>query len=180
MQCEAITQNTSVSQTVPTPATQNKPTAPLQYPLGLTIALFAAALSGSLITLLALSSRTPPDREPIFEVLPVPPTPSLAPLFSQTTSESVIPLTAVNQEDLVIVEGIGPKIAELLKRNGVMTLIDLSRASPKALSMILKNAGPRFEMHSPLFWPEQARLLSEGKFTEFEKLKDALRSGKLK
>lgn len=177
IQCDLITQNTTDGQTVPTPASGNKPGSPMQFPLGLTIALFAAALSGSLVTLLALSNRTHLEREPLYP--PIPPMPTLAPIIPLST-EAIQPVTTVEDSNLVIIEGIGPKIAELLKSNGIDSLKHLSKMSPKALQVILKKAGPRFEMHSPIFWPEQARLLSEKKFAEFEKLKSALRSGKLK
>ena len=82
-------------------------------------------------------------------------------------------------DDLKVVEGIGPKIEELLKKNGIRTWSTLAVANTADLRSILDNAGPRFQMHNPWSWPRQALLLSQGKWAEFENLKIALRNGKL-
>jgi predicted flap endonuclease-1-like 5' DNA nuclease len=81
-------------------------------------------------------------------------------------------------DDFQQIEGIGPKIEELLNREDISTFEQLSNTSYIRISHILKNAGPRFQMHDPTTWPEQARLAKEGKWEELQILKDKLISGK--
>lgn len=82
-------------------------------------------------------------------------------------------------DDLKLVEGIGPKIEELINKEGIYTYEQLANTSPIRISHILKNAGPRFQMHDPTSWPKQALLAKEGKWDELQTLKDKLISGKL-
>jgi len=76
------------------------------------------------------------------------------------------------------IEGIGPKIAELLTNAGIPTFSDLSAASPEKLKEILTEAGSRYQMHDPTTWPDQAKLAAEGKWDELQTLQDNLKGGK--
>ncbi len=82
-------------------------------------------------------------------------------------------------DDLKIVEGIGPKIADLLNSKGIKTWKQLSEASPERLKEILDAAGPNFQIHDPGTWPAQARLADQGKWEELKKLQDELSGGKV-
>ena len=82
------------------------------------------------------------------------------------------------QDDLKIVEGIGPKIEELFHAADINTWQSLATADPERLSQILKDAGPRFQMHNPETWPNQARLAAEGKWQELEQYQDLLDGGR--
>jgi large subunit ribosomal protein L27 len=84
----------------------------------------------------------------------------------------------VNANDLKVVEGIGTKIEELCHAKGILTWWDLSRTESSTLSAMLNEAGPRFQMHDPASWPEQARLLATGAFEEFKELTDRLDGGR--
>jgi len=81
-------------------------------------------------------------------------------------------------DDLKRIEGIGPKIEELINKEGIYTYEQLADTSPIRISHILKNAGPRFQMHDPTSWPRQALLAKEGKWEELQILKDKLISGR--
>ncbi len=81
-------------------------------------------------------------------------------------------------DDLTIVEGIGPKIAEHLQNAGINTFAELAAADQARLQQILADAGPRFSIHKPDTWPEQAALAAAGKWDELNKLKDELDGGK--
>lgn len=83
-----------------------------------------------------------------------------------------------NSDNLTIVEGIGPKIAELLNKQGIHTYLQLANTSPIHLVSILKNAGARFQIHDPSTWPEQAKLISEGDIEKFNELKQRILLGK--
>lgn len=82
------------------------------------------------------------------------------------------------KDDLKIVEGIGPRIAELFNENGIQTWLQLSNTSPDRLREILTEAGPRFRMHNPDTWPNQALLAAEGRWQELEDYQDHLTGGR--
>ena len=81
-------------------------------------------------------------------------------------------------DDLTKIEGIGPKIAELLNAAGIITFADLSSSKVWDLREILKNGGSRFSMHDPKTWKKQATLAKNGKRDELKKLQDELDGGK--
>ncbi|MBK6545349.1 MAG: 30S ribosomal protein S1 [Saprospiraceae bacterium] len=82
-------------------------------------------------------------------------------------------------DDLKIIEGIGPKIAELLIADGIVSFQDLANASQVKLKEILDNAGSRYKMHDPTTWPQQSLLAAEGKMEELKTLQDSLKAGKV-
>ncbi|MBK6948555.1 MAG: hypothetical protein IPH16_11265 [Haliscomenobacter sp.] len=83
-----------------------------------------------------------------------------------------------NPEDLKIVEGIGPKIEELLKNAGISTWADLSASSVDRLKAILGEAGESFRLADPGTWPQQAALAAEGRWQELKDLQDRLSGGR--
>ncbi|PWJ57117.1 hypothetical protein CLV98_10837 [Dyadobacter jejuensis] len=98
-----------------------------------------------------------------------------------STRKTVYPKLERDQsksDDFKIIEGVGPKIEELLKKEGILTYGDLANTSPIRLSSILRNAGPRFQIHDPSSWPKQANLAKFGKWIELEHLKEQLMGGK--
>jgi len=88
--------------------------------------------------------------------------------------------TKAKADNLTKIEGIGPKIASLLIADGIVTFADLSKAKLTKLETVLKNAGPRFKMHKPTTWAEQAKLAAKGNWAELKKLQDVLDGGKRK
>lgn len=83
-------------------------------------------------------------------------------------------------DDLTKIEGIGPKISELLKNSGVGTYKTLSETDVDKLSEILAEAGGRYKSHDPSTWPEQAKFASEDKWDELKKWQDELEGGREK
>jgi ribosomal protein L27 len=81
-------------------------------------------------------------------------------------------------DDLKKIEGIGPKIAELLNAAGITTFAQLSVTSTERVKEILEEAGSRFTMHDPTTWGKQAALAAEGKWEELKKWQDELDGGK--
>ena len=84
----------------------------------------------------------------------------------------------VKQDDLKIIEGIGPKIEELFQAANITTWKTLSETAVEKCKQILNDAGARFQMHNPSTWPKQAQLAYEGKWKELKTLQDALDGGK--
>jgi predicted flap endonuclease-1-like 5' DNA nuclease len=81
-------------------------------------------------------------------------------------------------DDLKIVEGIGPKIEELLHTAGIKTWKALSETSTDKLREILDAAGPSYQIHDPGTWAQQAGLADQGKWDELKKWQDELDAGK--
>lgn len=84
----------------------------------------------------------------------------------------------IKQDDLKMVEGIGPKIEGLLHAGGIMTWRDLADVDVAKVQAILDEAGPRYRMHSPATWAKQAALAADAKWEELEKLQDELDGGR--
>ncbi len=81
-------------------------------------------------------------------------------------------------DDLKKIEGIGPKIAEILQSKGVMTFADLAGTDVDTLKAHLDEAGSRYRMHDPTTWPQQSALAAEDKWDELNTLQDELKGGK--
>ncbi len=84
----------------------------------------------------------------------------------------------VELNDLTLVEGIGPKIAELCAAIGITTWRQLGAADVATLQSMLDDAGSRFQMHKPGTWPRQGALLADGRWEEFKALTDELGGGR--
>jgi predicted flap endonuclease-1-like 5' DNA nuclease len=79
--------------------------------------------------------------------------------------------------DLEIVEGIGPKIAGLFHDSGTHTFAQLASLSLAEMHKVLENGGSRFKLANPGTWAQQARLCHENRWVELQKLQDALDGG---
>lgn len=81
-------------------------------------------------------------------------------------------------DDLERVEGIGPKIAEVLSEAGIGTFSQLADTTPEAIREILDNAGSQFASHDPATWPQQAKLAADGKWDQLKAWQDELEGGR--
>lgn len=91
----------------------------------------------------------------------------------------VVPTVApVIPDDLKLVEGIGPKIEQLLNNEGIFTFAQLASTSPERIKEILVAAGSRFQMHDPSTWPEQSALARDGKLEELKTWQNELKKGR--
>ena len=95
----------------------------------------------------------------------------------KTTAKKVTKKT-VKADDLKKIEGIGPKIAGLLKEAGIVTFADLSKAPLKTLKKVLADAGNRYKMHDPKTWAAQAKLASKGEWEQLKAWQGELKGGK--
>jgi predicted flap endonuclease-1-like 5' DNA nuclease len=83
-----------------------------------------------------------------------------------------------NSVDLQKVEGIGPKIADMLIANGIYDLGDLAATPVAQLREIMDAAGPRYRIADPTTWPEQAALGAAGDWEAFNALTAQLKRGR--
>lgn len=100
---------------------------------------------------------------------------------AKTTKSASITLPGgkkVKQDDLKLVEGIGPKIEELMHAAGITTWAQLAAASNETLEAILDEAGPRFRIHDPATWSKQAAMADAAQWEELEAYQDHLKGGK--
>lgn len=91
----------------------------------------------------------------------------------------VVEKATAAEDDYKKIEGIGPKIAELLHAAGLASFSDLENAPIDKLKGILADAGSRYTMHDPATWPQQAGLAAAGKWDELKVLQDELDGGKV-
>jgi len=82
----------------------------------------------------------------------------------------------VEADNLVKIEGIGPKVAKTLNEAGILTFEDLANAKVEDIQKILTDAGLR--MMDATTWPEQARLAADGNWDALQSLQDNLSGGR--
>jgi len=80
-------------------------------------------------------------------------------------------------DDLEAIEGIGPKIAAVLKAAGIATFADLAATNTDRLNEILQQES-NLRLADPTTWSEQAALAAAGKWDEFKALTEQLKGGR--
>lgn len=86
------------------------------------------------------------------------------------------PEVQVEADDLVKIEGVGPKVAEALKAAGIVTFAQLAESKADDIQKIVTEAG--LKMMSPEGWIDQAKLAAKGDWKGFEKLQAKLVAGR--
>jgi predicted flap endonuclease-1-like 5' DNA nuclease len=79
-------------------------------------------------------------------------------------------------DDLLKIEGIGPKVAGLLNEAGITTFAALAETSVDRLNEILDEED--LEFMNPESWPKQASLAAKGDWEAFENLTESLKGGR--
>lgn len=85
----------------------------------------------------------------------------------------------IKQDDLKVVEGIGPKIEGLFHNFNIKTWKALSEASQKKCQEVLDSGGERYRIHDPGSWPLQAKMAYKGEWKKLAKWQDEHKGGKL-
>ncbi|WP_051062912.1 hypothetical protein [Ilumatobacter nonamiensis] len=80
----------------------------------------------------------------------------------------------IGLDDLTVIEGIGPKIAELCSGIGVSTWAQLARSDESALREMLDAAGSGYKLRDPSSWPHQAGMLASGRWDDFREFSAGL------
>jgi heat shock protein HslJ/predicted flap endonuclease-1-like 5' DNA nuclease len=118
----------------------------------------------------------PPEPPRRMTTAEAPPAPVMMP---EPTPRVVTPEpAALLRDDLKRIEGIGPRIEEILNNAGITTFAGLSAATVERLREILTAADLRGSFGDPTTWPAQARLAAEGKWAELDEMKARLRGGR--
>jgi len=95
----------------------------------------------------------------------------------QSAPRSSAPLYST-KDDLRVIEGIGPKIEEVLNENGIYTWRELSQTPVNNLLAILSQSGKKLALHDPTTWPNQAEMAHKGEWDELKSYQDTLLGGK--
>ncbi len=84
----------------------------------------------------------------------------------------------IKENDLTIVEGIGPKTQELFHNHNINTWEVLADSSVGKCKEVLDSGGNHFKMHDPGTWPKQSRMAADGKWQELSDWQETLDGGK--
>lgn len=105
------------------------------------------------------------------------PQPSSAPVAEPTTpAATATPLAVAEPDNLTVVNGIGPKINQILHEAGITTYQELANAEVDAVKQILVDAGLR--SHDPTTWPEQAGYAMRGDWDDLKAFQSQLSSAR--
>jgi len=85
----------------------------------------------------------------------------------------------IKENDLKVVEGIGPKIEQLFHGFGIKTWQALSDVTVAKCQEVLDSGGKRYRVHDPASWPMQAKMAFKGEWKNLVKWQDKHKAGKL-
>lgn len=99
---------------------------------------------------------------------------------TDATTETKAPAKkkAAKGDDLKLIEGVGPKGAEVLMAAGINSFADMAAATPEKLKEILDASEGSFNAADTATWPQQAQLAADGKMDELKALQDELKGGR--
>ena len=98
--------------------------------------------------------------------------------YAEVVTDETPAVEITSGDDLKTIEGIGPKIAELLNNAGITTFAQLADSDDATVQQVLIDAGPSFNRHDATTWNEQAALARDGKWDELKELQDRLKGGR--
>jgi small subunit ribosomal protein S2 len=99
-----------------------------------------------------------------------------APAEKEEAKKESAPAEKAEADDLKKIEGIGPKIAEVLGEAGITTYAGLAKMDRDAIKAILDTVST-LKSKEPKTWPQQATLAADGKWDELKVLQDELMGG---
>ncbi|MEM6963670.1 MAG: 30S ribosomal protein S16 [Bacteroidota bacterium] len=139
-----------------------------------TVDSIAAATAGETEAATAPAAEETPATPPAEETAPVAEKSAPAP-------EAPVEATPATEEpaaadDLTKVEGIGPKIAEVLTNGGIATFAQLAEADTEKVKALL--ADNSLASHDPTTWGKQAKMAADGEWDALKKWQDELDGGK--
>ena len=106
----------------------------------------------------------------------VPPTTTVPARVGAITEPVPSQVEEQSTDDLTRIDGIGPKISEVLRAAGIASYAQLASTDVGRLKQILDEAGIRIA--DPGTWPEQARLAAAGDWDELKGLQGQLKAGR--
>jgi predicted flap endonuclease-1-like 5' DNA nuclease len=120
-----------------------------------------------------------PKAAPIKKAAPKAKVASIAPIAFDAGAAKAAYGKRIKQDDLKIVEGIGPKIEGLFHNFNIKTWKALSETSVAKCQEVLESGGKRYQMHDPASWPMQSKMAYKGDWKKLAKWQDEHKGGKL-
>jgi predicted flap endonuclease-1-like 5' DNA nuclease len=91
---------------------------------------------------------------------------------SKSTKKKSKDISEINN-NLQVIEGIGPKMESVLKENGIETWAKLADKSKGDLKKMLEKYGSKYALINVTDWPTQAQFASQGKWEELIKFQQS-------
>jgi predicted flap endonuclease-1-like 5' DNA nuclease len=129
-------------------------------------------------SVLILSDYVPKEKKTVTTKKAEPAKKVVASKKTETPKKAVVQ-NKNTEDDLTRIEGIGPKIAGLLKADSIETFEKLSKTKVTAIQAILDKAGKRYAVHNPATWAAQAKLAAKGDWAGLRKWQSELNGGKV-
>jgi predicted flap endonuclease-1-like 5' DNA nuclease len=107
---------------------------------------------------------------------PLPPGPSPSRMIDVSAARAA-GFNMKHADDLTVIEGIGPKIDELLRANGIESFVQVAQLHVHDLLDILDRGGPSFRLANPANWAQQALLAAENRWAELKQLQKEMIRG---
>ncbi len=85
---------------------------------------------------------------------------------------------ALKEDNLQVVEGIGPKMNKFLNNHGIRTWAELASKDPGYIKKLLDKEGNKYRIIDPTTWPQQAVLARDGKWEELITMQKQLDTGR--
>jgi large subunit ribosomal protein L17 len=101
-----------------------------------------------------------------------------APKVEETAEVAPAAAEEKGGDDLTKIEGVGPKVAEVLHEAGITSFAKLAESKAEDIKEILEKSGGHFNAQDPTSWPEQSQLAADGKWDELKELQDKLIAGR--
>ncbi len=101
---------------------------------------------------------------------------TVSPKSKKTTVSAAPSGDDAPSDDLTKIEGIGPKIAQILAHAGIATFAALADTESAKIAEIIKDVRGN---HTPETWPQQAALARDNKWDELAKWQDEMDGGKI-
>ncbi|MFZ1456011.1 MAG: 30S ribosomal protein S1 [Saprospiraceae bacterium] len=156
---------TKTAESAPKKAVEVKADAPVEVPVEATIeAPVEATVEAPLDTVIEAPAVVQVEEE-VIEVVPE--------VKAEPQKKSA------KGDDLKKIEGIGPKIEELLHIANIVTFSDLAKADVAVLKEILHAAGSRYQMHDPSSWPMQSEMAANGDWDKLKEWQENAKGGKI-
>jgi predicted flap endonuclease-1-like 5' DNA nuclease len=104
----------------------------------------------------------------------------VAPANPENTEANAPVIPKMTPDNLQAIEGIGPKVEQILKEGGVTTWKVLAETDIIKLRMILASAGDEYRLLDPVGWAAQAKMLMENDWEALRKHLEWLKPRKTK
>jgi predicted flap endonuclease-1-like 5' DNA nuclease len=116
-----------------------------------------------------VASPAPAPPQPVQAPAPVPTGPSPSRMIDVSAARAA-GFNLKHADDLTVIEGIGPKIDELLLAHDIESFVQVAQLHVDDLLDILERGGPNFRLANPADWAQQALLAAENRWKDLKAL----------